>query len=489
MKTMKRRISLMILAGILAASLASCQVKGKGDDDLPGEKEPQFSASTEDTSTPAIPSVTDPAQVTYTAVDDFVYVSVANITAKLVSDVTQTKVLPQLTELHRVGKSANWCKVEYEGQEYYVATKSLTDDDIGEKTFVECDKILYNMGDVNVRKYASSNNDFSDKLTTIRNIDETPVVIKVVAQSEVKGWSKVEVTYDGKEYKGFMSTKYLTTNSTGAADDFDQHFEVLSSKTQMYVSVGQVAMRERPYADGSEKGVLEQNTEVTVVGKGVVEGMEWCAIEYSVGPFKVNYFVAADCLSVVGGNLEQILDFYDELEKFSEPKTFYISADKAFTRSTPAVRDDNSAGVLVKTNEVKAVAMGTFVQDGGSSSMTWCLIENGNGGYCFVAYSVLTSNPNGKPAPAVTDVNFLIEKYGFTKKANAVLMKFKVDDSGIYQDPTPTSEFEKVALGTEVSVVAEGKTVTYFGTENKWYIVEYNNNFYFVAQDVLEPHN
>ena len=487
MKTMKRRISLMILAGVLAASLASCQVKRKGDDDLPGEKEPQFSASSEDTSTPAIPSVTDPAQVTYTAVDDFVYVSVANITAKLVSDVTQTKVLPQLTELHRVGKSANWCKVEYEGQEYYVATKSLTDDDIGEKTFVECDKILYNMGDVNVRKYASSNNDFSDKLTTIRNIDETPVVIKVVAQSEVKGWSKVEVTYDGKEYKGFMSTKYLTTNSTGAADDFNQHFEVLTTKAQMYVSVGQVAVRERPYADGSEKGVLQKNTQVAVVGKGTVEGMEWCAIEYSVGVnLWANYYVAADCLSVVGGNLEQILEFYGELEKFDEAKTFYISVDKAFTRSTPAVREDNSAGVLYKTNAVKAVAMGTFAQDGGSSSMTWCLIEDGNGGYCFVSYSVLTSNSDGTPAPAVTDVNFLIEKYGFTKVSGEVVKKFKVDNSGIYQDPTPTSEFKKLALGTEVKVIAEGKTLTYFGTENLWYIVEYNNNYYFVAQGALE---
>ncbi len=492
MKTMKRRISLMLLAGILATSLASCVVDG-GDEPLPNTKEPTYeiSSSTGDITPTPTPSVTDPAQVSYTAVDDFVYVSVANITAKLVSDVTQTKVMPQLTELHRVGKAANWCKVEFEGQEYYVATKSLTEDDIGEKTFVECDKTLYNMGDVNVRKYASSNNDFSSKLTTIKNVGGHAVAIKVVAQSELKGWSKVEVTYDGKEYTGFMSTKYLTTNSTGKADDFDQHFEVLSDKMNMYVSVDQVAVRERPYAGGddagAEKGLLKRNDKVTVVGKGTVEGMDWCAIEYQNEAYEnVNYFVAADCLSVVGGDLDQLLDFYKELERFSEPKTFYVSADKAYTRSTPAVRNDNSAGVLEKTNEVKAVAMGVFEQEGGSSSMTWCLIEDGKGGYCFISYGVLTSNADGTPAPAVTDVNELMAKYGFTAVSGEISKKFKVDNSGLYGEPTTTVECKKLEKGTIVKVVAEGETTTKYGTKNPWYIVEYNGYYYFVLQNVLE---
>ncbi len=486
METMKRRISLMILAGILAASLASCEVKGNGDDPLPDDKEPEYqiTTTTGDNTTPDIPSVTDPTQVTYTAVDDFVYVSVANITAKLVSDVTQTKVLPQLTELHRVGKAANWCKVEHEGQEYYVATKSLTEDDIGEKTFVACDKTLYNMGDVNVRKYASSNNDFSDKLTTIKG---DAIAIKVVAQSELKGWSKIEVTYDGKEYKGFMSTKYLTTNPTGEADDYDQHFDALATPMNMYVSVGQVAVRERPYTDALEKGVLQKNTQVKVLAKGTIEGMEWCAIEYQNASYEmVNYFVATDCLSVVGGDLDQLLEFYDELVEFDEPKTFYISVDRANVRSTPAVRDDNSAGVLVKTNEVKAVAMGVFQQEGGSSTMTWCLIEDGKGGYCFISYGVLTSNSDGTPAPAVTDVNELIAKYGFTAVSGEVSKKFKVDNSGLYGEPTTTVECKKLAQGTVVKVVAEGETTTKYGTKNPWYIVEYNGYYYFVLQNVLE---
>ena len=490
MKKMKRTLSLMILAGMLTVGLASCVVRGKGEDS--GETytgtEPiiiDTTVTTTDQTNSGVPS-TDPTLVNYTAVDDVVYVASASASLKLASDVTQTKNLQQLTELHRVGKSANWCKVEYDGVEYYVQTKVITTDDVGEKTFVELEtpETLYNMGTVNIRKYASSDNNFSTKLVTT---GEDPIAITVLAQSQLKGWSKIQATIDGEVYTGFMSTKYLTTNASGAADDFDQHFEVLANKTQMYVSVGQVAMRERPYTDGMEKGVLKKNTEVTVVGKGTVEGMEWCAIEYENASYElVNYFVASDCLSVVGGDLDQLLEFYEELVKFDAPKTFYISVDKANLRSTPAIRDDNYAGVLVKTKEVKAVAMGTFEQDGGSSAMTWCLIEDGNGGYCFVSYGVLTSNSDGTPAPAVTDVNFLIEKYNFKKVTGEVTKKFKVDDSGIFGEPTTTVECKKLAKGTEVKVIAEGETTTKYGTKNGWYIVEYNEYYYFVLQRVLE---
>ncbi len=486
MKNLKRTVSLMILAGMLTAGLASCVVKGDGEGsgEVPSGSEPvyQITTGSSEENNPTAPT-DDPTQVAYTAVDDYVYVSTASAAVKLVSDVTQTKNLAQLTELHRVGKASNWCKVEYEGQEYYIRTKMLTTDDIGEKTFTACEKTLYNMGDVNIRKYASSNDTFSTRLTTVKG---NAIAISVIAQSELKGWSKVKVTVEGKEYEGFMSTKYLTTNPTGEADDYDQHFTALTAKTKMYVSVGQVAVRERPYTDGSEKGVLTKNTEVTVVAKGTVEGMEWCAIEYEIDYELVNCFVATDCLSVVGGNLDQLLAFYDELEKFDEVKTFYVSEEKVHTRSTPAIMDGNSAGFLYKTNAVKAVAMGVFAQENGSSTMTWCLIEDGKGGYCFISYGVLTSNSDGTPAPAVTDVNFLIEKYDFTKVTGDVSKKFKVDDSGLYGEPTTTGTCKKLAKGTVVKVVAEGETTTKYGTTNGWYIVEYNGNYYFALQKVLE---
>lgn len=490
MKRMKKTITLMILAGMLTASLASCVVRGDGEGsgEVPTGTEPIYQVTTDATTEPTNPTTptNDPTQVTYTAVDDIVYVSSTSASVKLVSDVTQTKNLAQLTELHRTGKASNWCKVEYEGQEYYIATKMLTTDDIGEKTFTVPaeSKTLYNMGTVNIRKYASSDNGFSTVLTTTGS-DAIPVT--VVSESALKGWTKVKVTVENKEYEGFMSTKYLTTNPTGEADDYDQHFTALQTKTNMYVSVGQVAVRERPYTDGSEKGLLKKNAEVVVVAKGTVEGMEWCAIEYENAQYEtMNYFVAADCLSVVGGSLEQMLAFYEELEQFDSVKTFYVSEEKVHTRSTPAIMEGNTVEFLYKTNAVKAVAMGVFAQEGGSSSMTWCLIEDGNGGYCFISYGVLTSNSDGTPAPAVTDVNFLIEKYDFTKVTGDISKKFKVGDSGLYGEPTTTGSCKKLAAGTVVKVIAEGETTTKYGTTNKWYIVEYQGGYYFALQKVLE---
>ena len=490
MKKIKRTLSLMILAGMLTVGLASCvvRVNNEGTGEIPTGTESIIIDTTDTTAESTISGVpsTDPTLVNYTAVDDVVYVSAASASLKLASDVTQTKNLKQLTELHRVGKSTNWCKVEYEGAEYYIQTKTITTDDLGERTFValETPETLYNMGTVNIRKFPSSDNNISSVLVTT---GKDPIAITVLAQSQLKGWSKIQATIEGEVYTGFMSTKYLTTNASGEADDFDQHFEVLANRTQMYVSVGQVAVRERPYTDGEEKGVLKKNTEVTVVGKGNVEGMEWCAIEFENDQYELmNYFVASDCLSMVGGDLDQLLEFYDELVKFDEPKTFYISVEKANLRTTPAIGEDNYAGVLVKTKAVKAYAMGTFEQDGGSSTMTWCLIEDGNGGYCFVSYSVLTSNSDGTPAPAVTDVNFLIEKYGFKKVTGEVTKKFKVDNSGIYGEPSTTGECKKLAAGTEVKVIAEGETTTKYGTKNGWYIVEYNGYYYFALQRVLE---
>ncbi len=490
MKNLKRTVSLMILAGMLTAGLASCVVKGDGEGsgEVPSGSEPvyQITTGSSEENNPTAPT-DDPTQVAYTAVDDYVYVSTASAAVKLVSDVTQTKNLAQLTELHRVGKASNWCKVEYEGQEYYIRTKMLTTDDIGEKTFTAPAeaKTLYNMGTVNVRKYASSDNNFSTVLATT-GADATPVT--VVSESALKGWTKVKVTVENKEYEGFMYTKYLTTNATGEADDYDQHFTALSPNPEMYVSVGQVAVRERPYKDGSEKEVLKKNASVTVLAKGTVEGMEWCAIKcVNEHGQNVAYYVASDCLSVVGGSVDQLLSFYDKLEKFDTVKTFYVSGDKVNVRSTPAIVEgnDNVVKTLYKTNEVKAHAMGVFQSENGSSSMTWCLIEDGNGGYGFISYGYLTNNPDGTPAPAVTDVNFLIEKYGFTAVSGDVTMKFNLDKSGLFSEPATTGTCKKLAKGTELKIVAEGEIAGNYGLTNEWYIVQYENNYYFALKNAL----
>lgn len=484
MKNIKRTLSLMIVAGLLTASLASCVVKGDGEGsgEVPSGTEPQYSITTNPNNNTPTPVVNDPTQVTYTEANDYVYVAKASAAIKLASDTTQTKNLSQFTELNRIGTSSKWYKVKYEDQEYYVAADLVTTDDIGEKTFVACDKTLYTTDPLKIRPYPSTDNTFSKSEKSVEKATE----IKVVAQSEIKGWSKIEYTSDGTTWKGFMSTKYLTPNASGVADDFEQHFKTLDNTMTMYVSVGQVALRARPYKDGAEKDVLKKGTEVKVLATGTVEGMEWCAVEYEENYETMNYYVAADCLSLVGVSLEQLLSYYDELEKFDTPKTFYICEDQVAGRSTPVVDETqaNYVTTLSKATAVKAVAMGTFAVENGAT-MTWCLIEKAENDYYFVAYHLLTSNSDGTPAPAVADLGTLLKNYGFTAVTEST-KTFKVDDSGLYGVPSTTSTLKKLAKGTEVKVVAKGETTTKYGSKTAWYIVEYQNSYYFAIQKVLE---
>ena len=135
MKKMKKTLSIMILAGLLTAGLASCVVDGNNTDGtLPAGTEPNYQITTGAQETdPIVIPTNDPAQVTYTPADDTVYVAATSASIKQVADVTKSENIPQLTELHRVGTSANWCKVEYNGQQYYIASSLLTTDDLMER--------------------------------------------------------------------------------------------------------------------------------------------------------------------------------------------------------------------------------------------------------------------------------------------------------------------------------------------------------------------
>ena len=161
---MKASVSLMSLAGVLAASLSSCVVQS-GQTNVPtGTEQPYYQVTT----APQTPIVTpppvsnDPADLTYAPADETVYISAKNAGLKLAEDTTRSITLGITTELHRIGKSTSWSKVEYQGAQYYIASSLLTTDDLGEKTFTACQKTLYvNTGSVNVRLYASAENTFS----------------------------------------------------------------------------------------------------------------------------------------------------------------------------------------------------------------------------------------------------------------------------------------------------------------------------------------
>ena len=499
MKNIKRTLSLMIVAGLLTAGLASCVVKGDGEGsgEVPSGTEPQYSITTNPNNDPPTPVVNDPTKVEYTEENDFVYVVKTSAAIKLASDITQTKNLSQFTELNRIGTSSKWYKVKYEDQEYYVAADLVTTDDIGEKTFTACDpvKTMYTSGSVNLRKYASSNNDFSTVLKTLPNGTE----VKVVKQSDSKGWSRVECTVEGTEYKGFMSTQHLTSNPSGEADDFLKNFTKLDQAVTMYVSTEKANLRAKPYADnrGTIIDVILQGMDVKVIAKGIVENHSWCMIERTENSVKKSYYVSSDCLSVTASGtsatLEQMLSAYPELEKFETEQKLYIlaSIENATVRSTPTrvVIDNKSNAVdyLGAKDEVTAVAVGKIKgqnPNGEEEEMTWCLIKHETKGFCFIAYSNLTRNSDGTPATPVISLEKLVEMYGFTKTQSAVAKKTNAE-ALLYSEPSDSASSVKVSAGTAVTAYAQGTTTDGF-VSNSWYIVQYEGSYYFVIQSLLQ---
>ena len=385
---MKKTIGLMILAGVLTASLASCVVKTPDQQPAPTGNETFYSPSTGSSVTPIIPT-SDPSQVTYAPVDETVYITAKNAVLKLVANTAESIQLGQITELHRIGKSSSWSKVEYNGQQYYIASSLLTTDDLMEKTFVACNKTMYvNTGSLNVRQYPSAENSYSTILETRSQGDE----VKVIGENGT--WSKIEWTHEGAKKTGFLKSSFLSSTPVSGVDDFLKYFTALDSPVTMYVSTATANLRTKPYADArgpiapSVPDGLPKGTAVVVVAKGTVENVAWSMVEWTEGSVKKQYYIAASCLDVTAGEkatLEQVLNVYPELEQFETAQNLYICDNQAFGRSTPTrLADDkgnptNVIKLLYKKDPVVAVAAGKIAgqtPEGVEEAITWCLIQD-----------------------------------------------------------------------------------------------------------------
>ncbi|MBE6632819.1 MAG: hypothetical protein E7620_00595 [Ruminococcaceae bacterium] len=495
MKKLKRTISLMILAGVLTASLASCVVKGNNPPDPTGNETVYSPVTGGPGVTPIIPT-TDPSQVTYAPVDETVYITAKNAVLKLVANTAESIQLGQITELHRIGKSSSWSKVEYNGQQYYIASSLLTTDDLMEKTFTACSKTMYvNTGSVNVRQYPSAENSYSTILGSRVQGDE----VKVIGENGT--WSKIKWTNEGTEYTGFIKSSFLSVDRVNGTDDFLKYFTALDSPVTMYVSTATANVRTKPYADTrgpiatSVPDGLPKGTAVTVVARGTVEEVAWSMVEWAEGSIKKQYYVATSCLDVTAGEkatLEQVLKVYPELEKFESAQNLYICDNQAFGRGTPtrlADKDGNPTNVikmLYKKDAVTAVAAGKIAgqaPDGKEEAITWCLIQDADIGFYFVAYSCLTRNADGTPAAPVLSLDQILNMYGFEKTSTAISMKVKAEKASIYTEPDGSAAAQ-LDKGTIVSVVAKGETGSF--VKNSWYLIEYNGSYYFVIQGDLE---
>lgn len=496
---LKRTLTLMILAGVLTASLAACVVKPDDPQNSGNNTEPYYEVpttpSTGDT-TPITPT-TDPTTMVYTPVNQTVY-TISNASLKPVAnpnDASAALPLGAITEMTRVGIHTVWSKVNYQGAEYYVATALLTTDDLAQKTFTPVNKTMYVCtGSVNVRSYPSAEN-FSEKLGS-RNLDEE---VKVVAEGDK--WSKIEWTENGNLKTGFIKSEFLSaTKSNVSESDFLSHFTALDGGPKtMYVATSAANLRKYPYADGRGTLIvpdgLKQGTAVTVVAEGTVENVEWYGVEWEVNSVKQTCYMAKKALSEtssMAATLDEMLAQYPDLTKFDGEKTLYVFENTAYGRSAPTrlIVDgkNNSVKILVKGDTVTAVASGKIAgqaSDGTAEELSWCLVKDAELGYYFVALSVLTSDPELKPSVPALTLDELVASYGFTKLSNPVNMKTK---SEIKPWSAPSGEAQMdiaIAAGTPVVVLAQGETKQGFST-NEWYIIEYNGAHYFVIRNLLE---
>lgn len=496
---LKRSISLMILAGVLAASLASCAVSSDDPESTKGSSEnPQYTYTNDGGNTPVTPTV-DPEDVVYTPVNETVYVISENASFRLVSDTSQTATFGLITEMTRTGYSSSWSKVQYEGTEYYVATSALTADDLLGKSFTSCDKTMYATTDnLNVRKYASAENSFSTSLTTLDKDD----AVTVIAEGET--WCKVEVKDGSSTITGYVNSKYLSNVQLG---NFEDLFHDFPTPQKMYVKDEWLNMWTVPYLEdmggtlvkleGEEfKNGLPKGYEVTVVSEGEVAGLEWYGVQWVDENGFINiYYIRSGYLTdtpSTGTSKEQILEKYPELKIYDPAKTLYISNDvenEAYGRSTPTRKGDNIAKMLRSKDEVKAVAVGTIAgetPDGKPETRTWCLIEDVEVGYYFVSYDILTSNSDGTPEVIQVSLDEMIATYGFTKLENTYIVKAN-KDSHPWSAPNKDSEIEDITIfvGDVVTVHATGTTGSGAGT-NRWYIIESDGVYYFVLQSLFD---
>ncbi len=488
----KRNISLMILAGVLAASLASCAVSSdKEGDQTQGSSEPPQYTTGGGTGDITLPT-TDPEDVTYETRNETVYVISKNATFRQVSDTSKTATFGLITEMTRTGYSSSWSKVQYEGTEYYVATSALTTDDLTGKTFTSCNKTRYvNVNQVNVRKLASSNNTISGIAGTI----DLDTEVKVTAEGE--DWSKVQVTIDGKTVEGFIYSEYLSDTKVNVEEsEYLKYFTSLDEPVTMYVSgVSTANLRLKPYNDNRGQLVvgegLPEGTAVKVIAKGTVEEHDWCMVEWSVNGVPTKCYISESCLSLTPGgeqaSLDDMIKAYPGLVKYEKALDLYATGS-VYGRKKPSFvkdsdgKDSNIVKSLVKADQVKAVAYGmleTIDEDGSKFDMTWVLVEDEELGFYFVSYRYLTPNSDGTPAQIPASLDELLELYGFTE--TTLTIKTSVDIKAM-SAPDSSSVAKEIEECTTLKVVAQGQIEDEF-LKVKWFIVEYDDGLYFIVND------
>ena len=488
---MKKRILALLLAGILTASLASCVTsKDRNDNETPSGTE-EFQ-SREDTPTPTTP-------VTWTTVDETVYVTSSAMTLVSVENASTTTVAKQLDKLQRIKIGSNKKDIVVKDDvQYYADHAGLTTDDLmGEKMVACADTIMYSTGDVNIRRYATSSYAFSDAIKTLK-LNET---VTVVAKGDK--WYRIRHT-DGNLYYVFASL--LSNELVTDPNDLSNYPSFTECRPEegvtMYVATHQLAFRKAPSTRAAEvAGVaLKKEDAVIVIATVTVEGMEWNKVVVvkeageGTGTTYLGGFVAANCLSETKGGgsvmtLDEMLTMYETFEALAAPTTMYVKKDsdpaapiqRLNIRSTPAFpeKNENVVETIQTKDAVKVVAIGD------AAEIVWAMIEYAEGEYYFVSYSYLTTDPEGEEIPLTLDQ--LIELYPIFEECPEAIV-YATIQANCYTEPSVDSDVaKKLEIGEAVTVVAKGYVQAEY---MDWYIFKTSDgSLYFAATNVFTTVN
>ncbi len=479
---MKKRVIALLLAGLMTASLASC-VAGSGNN----------GGGTEGEQTR--PQATTGATVNqFNDVDQTVYV-ISN-TAKLLTDVSSAVGalnVNKLTELHRVKVSDQWSVVEYNGTQYYIASASVTADDILGKNFtpVSPAATMYVASNgVNIRAYASAES-FSGVVTNLTKNAQVSVIAKGL--SGIREWSKIQFTDgEGATKEGFVRSDLLSATEVVDPDpvDYSKFFDALQTPVTMYVYTpgepdGNINLRNAPTTEGSTwAGSLKNGTKVEVIAtaKSDSDYTDWCRIRVerpkdnpNDPQFYDEYYVHTSGLSLIQGgqasSLDDLLKLYSAFSKVN--KTMYVAnsaPDGLNIRSTPDVTVSNNVitGFTPKT-ELKVVAQGT---QGGVFFYVIEFQHEEKTTFGFVSAKYVTPDANGTPVQSLEQL--LLEYNTFTKLDPAKTYVVTAAQVNCSLSAAEWSTAKTLAKDAEVTVLAQG---TYKGAS--LYILEIDGNCYF----------
>ena len=482
---MKKRLLALLLAGLITATLVSCSTEREREDNTkdPNGTEAEQTRPTENETDP-------PITVTWTDVDEAVYVLANSLTLTSVDDGTATVKAAKLEKLHRVKVSnTQRCIVEKDGKQYYASSKDLTTDDILGEGFTKLskEKTMYAKSVVNIRSYASTAD--NGNIVAGLKINDT---VTVVATGDVGdlNWSKIKVTEEGKTMYYFVSSKYLSDKQVADPNgtDYSQYFTPCKDTTMYVVVEKSLVLRKNAHLDADDLAYLLPDAEVIVIATGTVDGMTWSKIKVAneVKPgdpqtYTIGYVNSAYLSPVPGGEemtLDKMLILYPSFTKKDPAETMYVSAESLNVRSTPTFPASTDKGNIVaglkKKDQVKVVATGTV------ADTRWAMIEYGEGVFYFVGLSYLTVDPDGNPTPESVDE--LIAKYGFTK-LEAAKTYYATGKVNCYTTPgTSGTVAKELKANDKVTVYAKGEKD---GAE--WYLFQIDGSaiYYFAGASLF----